>query len=164
MNSSDLRKILTSDNDFIFIVVYSVILIGWMISFNMSIQYFNIPDILLFGTPPSANQYGIFSMIVFGIILAPLFETLIFQTFILFLLSKIRFFRNYKSFIIITSALLFAAQHIYSVQYMIYTFFVGIILMYAYIISTKKKPYLRVFLIHAMVNTTALLFEILDIG
>lgn len=100
-------------------------------------------------------------MVMIGILIAPLVETLLFQTLVYFVLSRINLFNQRKILIIIVSAILFAVEHIYSVQYMIYTFVMGAFLMYAYIISKGKNPFLRVFLIHLMINSIAFLLDIL---
>jgi membrane protease YdiL (CAAX protease family) len=90
------------------------------------------------------------------VIIAPLIETLIFQSFILlfvnFILSK---FKN-ESFLIpvFISAIVFGIYHNYNLTYMILGFIVGLVLASSYVIVLKRKenPILIVAIIHSLVN------------
>lgn len=161
MKFAKFQETLISINSVAFISIFTAVGLVWMFAYNNIIKLFMIPDIQLFGVPPSVENYGEVSMVMIGILIAPLVETLLFQTLVYFVLSRINLFNQRKILIIIVSAILFAVEHIYSVQYMIYTFVMGAFLMYAYIISKGKNPFLRVFLIHLMINSIAFLLDIL---
>lgn len=107
---------------------------------------------------PSLKQSGIIKIILSGIVLAPILETLIFQKlFFDFLKTKIR-----VRFIILISALCFGLSHFYDLSYVINTFFIGIILAIAYAFWSSKKisPFWVVVTIHLLHNLIVLVVEI----
>ena len=99
------------------------------------------------------NDWLIISLAIF---IGPLFETLIFQELTISSVRALITRPRYNFCIsIIISALLFSLIHLYSVYYMIYTFFFGIILALAYYISIyrKQNAFLTLFLIHVIWNS-----------
>lgn len=94
------------------------------------------------------------------VIMGPLAETVIFHFIIMEVLLYL--FRNvqYKDFwVIFISALIFGFSHFYSIDYVIITFFGGMILSTAYIVAKNRKmiPFVIVFFVHALYNFVSLL-------
>ncbi len=144
-----------------FTAVFTAVFLLWMTLFNCTVELFGIPDIELLGSAPSIEEYGIAKMILFGVLIVPMVETLLFQALPFGILSGMGFFRRHKWLIILISAVLFSVEHVYSVQYMIYTFIGGIWFMYAYLISPRGQRIWRVFATHALVNGIITLIEVL---
>lgn len=98
--------------------------------------------------------------IFLGCFIAPFIETLIFQALVFFILSKIKFFKENKIFIVIVSAFLFSLAHNYSYIYMLNIFFHGLILEYSYLICYEKKdgfPIFTVMIIHSLYNALSII-------
>lgn len=135
----------------------------------LSLSYLFSLLTLLF--PSSANQNDAsdllktpFEKILFGVYVIPLFETLVFQTLIISgvcLLLKRPRYNFYIS--IILSAVAFSLNHSYNYYYMLYTFFIGIILAFAYYIARYRRTSatLTIFMIHAIWNLFLFLDEML---
>lgn len=98
-------------------------------------------------------------MLIVGVIMAPLLETLMYQKLIIDICDKIKFFYNRKFIGILISGVVFGSIHTYSPQYMVHMFVVGSIWAYAYTIykDKKKHPYWVVCCIHATNNFIALM-------
>lgn len=92
---------------------------------------------------------------IYGSILAPLFETLLFQLLPIRIVLKIN--SNWQFLAIIISAALFSINHIFSITYTVYGLFVGIILATSYLVFMYKKnnvyAFFMVTLIHFIWNT-----------
>jgi len=89
------------------------------------------------------------------LIVAPIIETLIFQSLIVELVCKfIKRPRNSFYIALILSALAFALSHTYSISYFVFTFIGGLILALAYYIGRyrKENAFLLVFIIHSLYN------------
>ena len=110
--------------------------------------------------PPEARDMGnIASQIFLLVIVAPLLETLISQSLAYKLLSKIRYFRSHKIWIIIISALMFGSLHYSSIPYVIFASLMGTVFMYAYILRIGRNPYWTTVAIHAIFNLASVLFS-----
>lgn len=132
---------------------------------------FFIPSVLIgaittfFPEPESAGYWEtdiIVVDLVIAVIAAPLFETLIFQSLIIEIICKIIKRPRRNIYIaIIASALAFALNHTYSVYYVIFTFFVGIIYSLAYYLGRyrKESAIILVFLLHSLDNLLASLYN-----
>lgn len=96
------------------------------------------------------------TILISALILAPIVETALFQTFI-YKLTKWLHLNNIT--IVLISSICFSLIHNFSLLYMISTFFTGSILMYAYILRSEynNKPYWSVTLAHSTLNAFALL-------
>jgi len=84
----------------------------------------------------------------------PFLETLIIQFFPILFLKEANVKSERK--IILFSAFLFSAIHLYSLFYMIATFIDGIVFAWCYLLYQKSKkfsPFLTVYLIHLLCNT-----------
>lgn len=93
--------------------------------------------------------------IVLLVILAPLIETAVFQ---FFLIEFVLFLVPHKKVLaVLISATIFSISHSYSIQYVLFSFAIGFLLAYSYIIYRQDKAFLIVFLIHALRNFLGLL-------
>ena len=100
-------------------------------------------------------------ILIFGILLAPIIETIIFQVGIYHILNIIPFFRDYNNRIILIGGLIFGLSHAYNIIYIISVIPAGMILMYAYIVRQKKNDaFLSVYSIHLICNIIALIFKL----
>ena len=89
------------------------------------------------------------------VIVAPLIETLLFQSLIIELVCKLFKRPRRNLFISVTaSSVAFALSHSYSISYIIITFLAGVILALAYYLGRyrKESPIVLVFVIHAVYN------------
>lgn len=95
------------------------------------------------------------------VVLAPLFETFLFQYMVFVLLSKMKIIGNSSFLIIIISSLLFGISHWYSFAYVVMASFIGVVLMYAYLFYSSKpsKAFWSVVLIHALHNLIVFAFK-----
>lgn len=104
-------------------------------------------------------QFGsLMNQIFLLVILAPVLETLIVQYGIIdFTLSK---FKS-NTLAIILSAIVFGLFHFYSAQYMVATFFSGVLFAFIYLIFKAKngRPILFVTVLHASYNLFLLIMK-----
>ncbi|MBK1897199.1 CPBP family intramembrane glutamic endopeptidase [Chryseobacterium paridis] len=99
-------------------------------------------------------------MFYVAVFVAPLIETVIFQTGLYLILDELFKIKNSLTCIIIMSVA-FAAQHYYNWLYIVATFFGGLILNTFYVIFNKKVPgysYCFTVLLHALYNLYGILF------
>lgn len=101
-----------------------------------------------------------FWVLFFVVIIAPLFETIMFQYIPIKLISillnkKKQRIKEYTC--ILCSALLFAAIHCYNITYIVITFLGGIIFAYLFILSGKRKefPIINIAIMHSVLNFIA---------
>lgn len=146
----------------IFIAIFYCVIISINILFYAFTAVFNIGD-LEFTEPPSLTNRGIPGMIVKGLLIAPLLETLIYQQFIYYLLSKLSCLKNRTWLICMVAGIIFGLSHTYSLLYMIQTSLIGFVFMYAYLIHIQnlRKSFWLITIIHFMVNLTAFLEQLL---
>lgn len=112
---------------------------------------------LLFIIHPNENDIGFTSEkitveIIVSILIAPVIETAFFFTSIFLIIKYLK--KNMLYFVIISS-ILFGLSHYYSVDYIFYSSFIGIILSIFYIISEKRKQgngFLDIVIIHSFYN------------
>ncbi|QZY55029.1 CPBP family intramembrane glutamic endopeptidase [Crassaminicella profunda] len=111
---------------------------------------------------PFQSEHSIIVLFIFAIIIAPILETLVYQSFIISLCKQFKFL-NKKIIIIFISALAFSLSHTYSLSYIFNTLFIGMILAYAYLVYEDKhqSSYWIVCSIHALRNSLSLLLSIL---
>lgn len=97
-----------------------------------------------------------------AVIAYPLIETLIFQSLIIEIVCKvIKRPRKNICIAVIISSLAFALNHTYSLSYVIFAFFAGIIYALAYYLGRYRKEgaIILVFILHAMDNLSASLYN-----
>lgn len=90
-----------------------------------------------------------------GVLFAPIAETMIFQTFIYWLIKKTTKTKQTRNLLfLIISSFAFGYSHYYSIEYITYATFIGIILAYYYLISIKRteSAIKNIFIIHASFN------------
>lgn len=101
------------------------------------------------------DNLSILETFIESVIAAPVLETLIFQMFIYWCTSKLISNKKYFLMIyLISSSLLFAISHYYSVFYIFYTICCGLVLSYCYFIFKERKEnsFLLTVLIHSIFN------------
>ncbi|MBP7859756.1 CPBP family intramembrane metalloprotease [Patescibacteria group bacterium] len=93
---------------------------------------------------------------ILGVFWAPVIETLIAQSLVLFLLSRLGFGTNFKVFF---SAFIFALMHLPVIEFLPSAFGVGFFLAITYLSKDSKKylPYISTVLVHALHNALAFL-------
>ena len=159
----NLTTILQRQKAIIFVHIFVLVSVVYMCLCNFCVKFFNIPDIKLFEEPPSLEKYGVILMLVLGVLIAPLLETFLFQKLPYVLLSRIKPIEKRKYIIVLVAVFLFGLEHLYSLQYMVYAIGVGVMLMYAYVISIGRNPFWRVFAIHAIFNCIVMITEMLNL-
>ncbi|WHT87115.1 CPBP family glutamic-type intramembrane protease [Bacillus cereus] len=77
--------------------------------------------------------------ILAGIVAAPIFETIVFQVFIFWILSFIPFLRDYDFLVIFIAAIIFGLNHSFGITYIVATTIIGLFYNYAYWVYHKKN-------------------------
>ena len=138
-----------------FVILILLVCILWCVAFNVVIEVSGI-DVGYISENPELDQvFEYFS----GIVIIPMFETLLFQKLPYWGLTKISYLRRNMWLIYIISASLFALSHVYSIAYIIYTFVVGLILIYSYHIRINKHPFWTISLIHLLFNASFAIYK-----
>jgi membrane protease YdiL (CAAX protease family) len=115
--------------------------------------------------PDMAGSFATDSIVLdllIAVILAPLIETLLFQSLIIEIICKIiKRPRKNICIALMVSSLAFAFNHTYSLGYFIITFFGGTILALAYYLGRyrKESAIILVYIIHAMYNLASSLYN-----
>ena len=115
-------------------------------------------------TNPQFDKSGTISMFVVAVILAPIFETLVFQKLPYCIGMRFRFFRKHIWVLASIAGLLFAVNHYYSLFYMIQTFWIGFLFLYIYVIRRKRDPFWTVALIHMIHNLIIWIVDLVEKG
>lgn len=114
--------------------------------------------------PDVMEDEGVLFMIVVGLVLAPIIETLIFQVAIIEGCKRIApkvDGRDNVLFAMLVSSLLFGIGHGYSSTYVVYAFFLGLGLSALYVLVSKKlgnswkNGFWAVVLLHLCINSLA---------
>jgi hypothetical protein len=110
---------------------------------------------------PLLDHSSIPEQFIFAVIFAPLFETFLNQWLVIRGLRKIRPLALGNSTLVILSALFFGLMHTYDLHYVMNTFFVGLVLAYAFIVYERKNssPFRVVCTIHACINLGAMIVQ-----
>lgn len=97
-----------------------------------------------------------------AMLIAPLFETFIFQYLIIMGVLKIKFFRRRLYLPILISAFCFSLAHYYSLYYVFYAFGVGCVFAAFFVLFMKRKglPFLNTLLLHSILNFLVFLSKI----
>ncbi|MGC1520282.1 MAG: CPBP family glutamic-type intramembrane protease [Steroidobacteraceae bacterium] len=108
------------------------------------------------GPGSSVVKYGAVGQIAFGVVLAPLLETALYQALPIELMSRKTSFG--WPLIIAISSILFGAAHRFSWGYVFATFLVGLVLAYGYAVRRRKggRPFLLILSVHALRNAISL--------
>jgi len=119
---------------------------------------------------PEPDMTGSFSTesivldLLIAVIVVPLLETLLFQSLIVEIICKIiKRPRKNLYIAVIVSSLAFALNHTYSLSYVIFAFFVGVIYALAYYLGRYRKEgaIILVFILHAMDNLLSSLYNLI---
>lgn len=111
------------------------------------------------GGPSALYKINRYIALLFGAIVVPIAETLIFQFGIIKLTRRSNYLREHAGLQIFISAAVFGIFHWYSVTYMFVGFLGGLILAYSYMIFEYKKlnPLWYVACIHGLRNLITLI-------
>ena len=142
---------LTNTNILLFSFVLCIISL-FLKTLVFSFRYiFNIQDISFRERLITQNFKISIGTIIDTVIIAPVLETLVFQS--LFFIIMKRFNIN-KWIIILISSISFGVYHNYSIFYMINTSLIGFVFIYMYIqrANAEKKPALSIIVAHSMIN------------
>ena len=151
-----LNELIFSKKVFPFALFYLVC--GYVVSFVFVGSFYLLKIFLPFLTHtegPFKKPTSLTEKIIIGLIVAPLFETYIFQDGVFKILKgKMR-----DSFIIFISALLFGLSHFYDLFYTMNTFLIGLVFAVAYRNweGNNINKFWMIVIIHAMYNLVALL-------
>ncbi len=137
-----------------FVLFFTLLIYIVFFLFDFIEEIFQIQDINF--TDRCPNSGSPISYFIKGVIIAPIFETFLFQMLVYNIFSK--FFslklKQNQYILIFVGALLFGVGHWYSLLYMLSTFLGGAILMYAYMLKAenKKESFILVAIIHSLHN------------
>jgi hypothetical protein len=110
----------------------------------------------LFGEDKDGPNIKGWAMFVTAVIIAPLIETLFAQA----LAHKVgQYFKLKSTYIILLSASWFGIWHIYSPQYIVFAFALGLVFAYGYYLyqSNFRKAFWFIATVHALHNLTSFL-------
>ncbi|WP_100616777.1 CPBP family intramembrane glutamic endopeptidase [Bacillus cereus] len=99
--------------------------------------------------------------VLLGVLAAPIYETIVFQVFLFWLLSWIPYIKNHDYLIILIASIIFGLNHPYGITYIVGTTIIGLLYNYAYWVYKKKNEKYQVtmsafgvvFLIHLLHNS-----------
>ena len=139
-------------NRITFVIILTFILFSFAFCLNYILSFTKQYDIIFFDFQNNAK--GIVPLSITTIILAPLLETFLGQSFPYYLLRKVKYLRERSYLVLISSALFFGVLHFYSLFYIIYAFFLGLILSYGYMVRIKndKNAFLLIAICHSLLN------------
>lgn len=144
---------------FMFVITITICTYLILIPFSLVEYSCQIP------TTKTISQASFLGKIILASIIGPLIETLIFQHLIIEIIYKIPKIKNTNFIAIIISSLSFALTHSYNITYIIYTFIIGLLLAYAFVIYREKSfsSFWIVTLIHSLRNTITTLLIALNL-
>ena len=136
----------------IFIFILTLVLYFLAFNFNFIFGYFKKNDLIWVHLPNMEESFIL--LFISPIFLAPIIETFLGQSLPYYLLNKVKYLQRRKYLILIASGLFFGLLHFYSLFYIIYAFFLGLVLMYGYMvrIKTDKKTFLLIAICHSLLN------------
>lgn len=150
---SKVYRFLLSLNFWLYILLFVTIIV------LIELLYMQLPQVDLGASPEQeALTTSVFKSFFALIIIAPIFETLLFQMLIIrglgWLLKRTTRVRYGAWYLMPLSALLFAVNHPYNWSLIIFTFIGGLILAFAYRVARKRRQsaFLTVAIIHACLN------------
>jgi hypothetical protein len=146
--NTELKKL----NRISFIIIITFLLFSLSFCFNFFLGFIKQKDIIIFDLQNSSKN--IVFLFVTNVILAPIIETFLGQSFPYYLLRKVKYLRERGSLILIVSSLFFGLIHFYSIFYIVYAFLMGLILMYGYLVRIRNdnKTFLLIVICHSLLN------------
>lgn len=142
----------------LWLLIITACIVVFIVNFFLSKTFFwCFGDVL--ANPVDQKEHSVFALIMVGVIIAPLGETLITQLLPIniILLLKIK----YKHVLAMcTSAILFGLAHSYNVYYIMYGFMIGFLFAYFFYLGKKyhNAGFAVATIAHAFSNTIALFF------
>lgn len=104
-------------------------------------------------------QQPFVEQILATVIMRPIIETLLSQKWLYSSLSLINRLKGNKIRIVIIGGIIFGLLHFYSLSYIVYNIFMGILFMSAYILRKEENPFLSVAALHALTNLFVLIID-----
>lgn len=144
-----------------FVLIITSLLYFVSFSSNIVIGFIKQKDLIFIDFLGKENS--IVLLFITTIILAPIFETFLGQFLPYYLLKRINYMNERSYLILIASALFFGLLHFYSLFYMIYAFFLGLVLSYGYMVRIKndKNAFLLIAISHSFLNFGILIKNLL---
>lgn len=81
--------------------------------------------------------------VLLGVLAAPIYETVVFQVFLFWLLSWIPYIKNRDYLIILIASIIFGLNHQYGITYIVGTTIIGLLYNYAYWVYKKRMKNIR---------------------
>jgi len=147
---------LRDTNTLMFIVI--MLIVSYIVLMPVAATFALFPSLANSKAGPSLNHDSLVLKIALGVVVIPYIETAIFQWGVIRLLSgKLKLPIKWC---ILASAILFGLSHSYSYQYIIFGTLIGLVLAYSFALRDYSggKPFLCVFMIHALHNVISALF------
>lgn len=141
----------------LFVGVFWAVGFLWNITFNLIAWYVCSGPISKGDFEPPQDVFDYITYILF----VPLIETALFQALPYYLLNKIDFFRKRIWLIILIGSLAFALSHYYSIGYIIFAIFPGVLFMAGYHLRQGRHPFVTILMVHLLMNTIPLTYEII---
>lgn len=147
-----INKYLKNLNRTTFIIIITFILFFVVFCFNYTFGFVKQYDVIFFNF--QNDEKDITLLFITTIILAPIFETFFGQSLPYYLLRKVKYLKERSYLVLISSSLFFGIMHFYSLFYIIYAFFLGLIFMYGYMVRIKndERAFLNIAICHALLN------------
>lgn len=107
------------------------------------------------GGPTNLPRFGLGERLWVGAIITPVVETALFQWLPIRLLHT--WLKLPVVVAVLASAALFGIGHTYSIGYVVYTFMIGLVLAYGFVLKDypKGRAYLLICIVHAIRNTVS---------
>lgn len=144
-----------------FTLILTLVLSAVLVPIEILLDLGLIPDYQFKPEPIDMMKSDPWQLVFSAVIFAPLFETMLNQMLPWIILKRFKTVRRHRIIAVVLSGLIFGALHLYSVAYVFITLFMGMAMMWAYIVKDHKNPYWNVVLFHAAWNATAIILYVL---
>ncbi|MBO1582849.1 CPBP family intramembrane glutamic endopeptidase [Bacillus sp. XF8] len=85
------------------------------------------------------KEESVIIQVLLGVFAAPIYETLIFQVFLFWVLSCIPFIKDRSYLIILIASIIFGLSHLNGITYVVATAVIGLLYNYAFWVYRKKN-------------------------
>lgn len=139
-------------NRITYVLIIALLLLSFAFIFNSFLDLIKQKDIIIFKS--QNDEKSIIFLFLTTIIIAPIVETFLGQSLPYFLLRKVKYFRERNLLVLLTSSFFFGVLHFYSIFYIVYAFFLGLILMFGYMVRiiNDNKTFLLITICHSLLN------------
>lgn len=129
------------DNHLRQLTVVKFIVYIWIMSYIVVVPYMIVIGLFTddIGEPAFIDNGSLVEALFLALIFAPLLETFIYQTLIIFILRMFNGIKNKPIVIIFISAIIFGISHSYSIFYVGFATIVGVLLAYSYMVFLERK-------------------------